>query len=66
MDTILLQKQTQLLVNKNIGFDVKQNIAFSMSEVIKKEKIKNLGLTEAQIENIDKNFEINTKNVVIS
>ena len=59
-----LQKQTQLLVNKNIGFDVKQNIAFSMSEVIKKEKIKNLGLTEAQIENIDKNFEINTKNVV--
>jgi ABC-type multidrug transport system fused ATPase/permease subunit len=52
------------LVNKNIGFDVKQNIAFSMSEVIKKEKIKNLGLTEAQIENIDKNFEINTKNVV--
>ena len=59
-----LQKKTQLLVNKNIGFDVKQNIAFSMSEVIKKEKIKNLGLTEAQIENIDKNFEINTKNVV--
>ena len=52
------------MVNKNIGFDVKQNIAFSMSEVIKKEKIKNLGLTEAQIENIDKNFEINTKNVV--
>ena len=36
-----------------------------MSEVIKKKKKKkNLGLTEAQIENIDKNFEINTKNVV--
>ena len=35
-----LQKQTQLLVNKNIGFDVKQNIAFSMSEVIKKKKSK--------------------------
>ena len=44
-----LQKQTQLLVNaKNIGFDVKQNIAFSMSEVIKKKKKKSG--TEAQIE----------------
>lgn len=59
-----LQKQTQLLVNKNIGFDVKQNIASAMSDVIKKEKIKNLGLTETQLDNLDKNFEINTKNVV--
>lgn len=59
-----LQKQTQLLVNKNIGFDVKQNIASAMSDVIKKEKIKNLGLTEIQLESLDKSFEITTKNVV--
>ncbi len=59
-----LQSQTQLFVNKNVGFDVKQKIASAMSDVIKKEKIKNLGLTEIQLKDLDKGFEINTKNVV--
>lgn len=59
-----VQSNTQLFVNKNIGFDVKQNIASAISEVIKKEKIKHLGLTEIQLSDLDKSFEINTKNVV--
>jgi ABC-2 type transport system permease protein len=59
-----LQSQTQLFVNKNVGFDVKQKIASAMSEVIKQEKIKNLGITEIQLNDLDKGFEINTKNVV--
>lgn len=59
-----LQSQTQLFVNKNVGFDVKQKIASAMSDVIKKEKIKNLGLTEIQLNDLDRGFEINTENVV--
>ncbi len=59
-----VQSNTQLFVNKNIGFDVKQNVASAISEVIKKEKIKNLGITEIQLNDLDKSFEINTKNVV--
>ena len=59
-----LQKGTQLLVNKNVGFDVKKGIASAMSEVIKKEKIKKLGITETQLKNLDESFDISTKNVV--
>ena len=51
------------MVNKNIGFDVKQNIAFSMSEVIKKKKKKKKiwDLQKLQIENIDKNLKSTPK-----
>lgn len=59
-----LEKNTQLLINKKIGFDTKQKITSNLVDGIKQEKIKNLGLTEMQIQNLDKGFELNTKNVV--
>lgn len=59
-----LEINTKLFVNKNIGFDVKQKIASSMSEVIRKEKIKNLGITEDQLDELEDNFDINTQNVL--
>ena len=59
-----LEKNTQLLINKKIGFDTKMSVSADLSKVIKKEKIKTLGLSEDQIINLDKNFDLNTENVV--
>ena len=34
-----LEKNTQLLLNKKIGFDTKTNVASDLSQIIKKEKM---------------------------
>lgn len=59
-----LQQDTELLVNKEIGFESRQKIANAMSSVIRKEKIKKLGLTETQISSLDQSFELKTQNVI--
>lgn len=59
-----LESQTKLLVNKKIGFDTKQRIASDISKVIRTEKIKNLGLDEQKIKDLDENFDLDTENVV--
>lgn len=59
-----LQKNTRLLVNKKIGFDTKSSVASALVKVIRKEKIKTLGISEDQMKNLDLSFELNTKNVV--
>lgn len=58
-----LEKNTRLVVNTKIGLDTKQRIISDISNVIKKEKIKQLGIAESQLENLDKNFELKTINV---
>lgn len=58
-----LEKNTKLLVNKKISFDTKIKLGNALSDVIKKEKIKNLGLKENQIVELDKNFNLNTENI---
>jgi ABC-2 type transport system permease protein len=58
------EKETKLLLNTKIGFDTKQKIASDISGLIKKEKIKNLGITESQLIALDKRFDLKTKNVV--
>lgn len=58
------EKETKLLLNTKIGFDTKQQIASDISGLVKKVKIKNLGLTETQLDALDKKFELNTKNVL--
>ena len=59
-----LQKDTQLLINKKIGFDTKSKVAADLVKIIRKEKIKNLGISEAQMKNLDESFDLNTKNIV--
>lgn len=59
-----LEKDSKLLINKKIGFDTKMRVASDLSKIIKKEKIKNLGISENQIKDLDKNFELNTQNIV--
>lgn len=58
-----LEKNTRLVVNTKIGLDTKQRIISDISNVIKKEKIKQLGIAESQLINLDKNFELKTINV---
>ncbi len=59
-----LEKNTLLLLNTKIGFDTKKDIANRMSEVVRAEKIKQLGISEDQIVNLDKSFDLNSQNVV--
>lgn len=59
-----LEKNTKLLINKKIGFDTKSSVSADLSKVLKKEKIKTLGLSEDQLVSLDKNFDLNTENVV--
>lgn len=58
-----LEKSTRLVVNTKIGFDTKQQIISDITNVIKKEKIKQLGIQEAQLADLDKGFTLKTINV---
>ena len=58
-----IEKNTRLVINTKIGFDTKQQIISDITNVIKKEKIKQLGIQEAQLENLDKSFTLKTINV---
>lgn len=58
-----LEKNSRLVVNTKIGFDTKQRIVSDIINVIKKEKIKHLGIAESQLENLDKSFTLKTINV---
>jgi len=59
-----LQKETKLLINKKLGFDTKTTVASDLAKIIRTEKIKTLGISESQMTDLEKNFELNTKNVV--
>ncbi|MBB4806155.1 ABC-2 type transport system permease protein [Chryseobacterium defluvii] len=58
-----LEKNARLVVNSKIGFDTKQRIVSDITNVIKKEKIKQLGIAETQLDNLDKSFTLKTINV---
>ena len=59
-----LQKDSKLLVNKKIGFDTKSKVTSDLSKIIRKEKVKTLGISEDQMKNLEENFELNTQNVI--
>ncbi|MGZ5210050.1 MAG: ABC transporter permease [Kaistella sp.] len=59
-----LEKNSKLLINKKIGFETKMSVVADLSKIIKQEKIKKLGISEDQIINLDKNFDLNTQNIV--
>ena len=59
-----LEKNTKLLINKKIGFDTKTKVGNEMEKIVREEKIKNLGINDSQIKDLDKNFSIDTENIV--
>ena len=58
-----LENGTRLIVNAKMGFDTKQKIVSDITDVIKKEKIKQLGIEETQLNSLDKGFTLKTINV---
>ncbi|PWN70415.1 ABC transporter permease [Chryseobacterium phosphatilyticum] len=58
-----LETGARLVVNSKIGLDTKQKIVSDISNVIKKEKIKHLGIQESQLIDLDKSFSLKTINV---
>jgi len=58
-----LEQNTRLVINSKIGFDTKQKIVSDINNVIKKEKIKQLGIAETRLNNLDKSFTLKTINV---
>ncbi|MDR2236498.1 MAG: ABC transporter permease [Chryseobacterium sp.] len=58
-----LQNSSRLIVNTKIGFDTKQKIVSDITDVIKKEKIRQLGIQEQQLTDLDKSFTLKTINV---
>lgn len=58
-----LEKNTRLVVNSKIGFDTKQRIVSDITNVIKKEKMKQLGIAETELNNLDQHFTLKTINV---
>ena len=59
-----LESNSKLLINKKIGFDTKVGVASDLSKVVKNEKIKTLGITAIELQNLDKSFDLKTRNVV--
>lgn len=59
-----LEKDTKLLVNATVDQSAKKMISNQISEIIKQEKIKKLGLQQSQVDDLDKNFELKTQNVL--
>ncbi|MCT2564623.1 ABC transporter permease [Chryseobacterium herbae] len=62
-DYTSLENSTRLIVNAKMGFDTKQKIVSDITDVIKKEKIKQLGIEESQLNSLDKSFTLKTINV---
>lgn len=58
-----LENSTRLIVNSKMGLDTKQKIVSDITDVIKKEKIKQLGIEESQVNSLDKSFTLKTINV---
>ena len=58
-----LEKNSKLLLNKKIGFDTKMSVISDLSNIIKKEKIKTLGISETELDDLDKSFDLNTQNI---
>ncbi len=59
-----LEGQTELLTNKKIGLEAKNTIQNDLEEVIRQKKIEDLGLSEQQVENLDKGFSLKTRNII--
>jgi len=58
-----LQQNTRLVINSKVGLDTKKRIVSDITEVIRKEKIKQLGIAETELNNLDKSFTLKTINV---
>ena len=59
-----LESSIEVLTNKNLSNEARKNIAGNISEIIKAEKINALGISTAQIEDLNKRVNLHVVNVL--
>ena len=59
-----LENSIEILTNKNLSNEARRNIAGNISEIIKTEKINALGISTAQIEDLNKGVNLHVVNVL--
>ena len=59
-----LENSIEILTNKNLSNETRRNIAGNISEIIKAEKINALGISTAQIEDLNKGVNLHVVNVL--
>ena len=59
-----LENSIEILTNKNLSNEARKNIAGNISEIIKAEKINALGISTAQIEDLNKGVNLHVVNVL--
>jgi len=59
-----LENSIEILTNKNLNNEARRNIAGNISEIIKAEKINALGISTAQIEDLNKGVNLHVVNVL--
>ena len=59
-----LENSIEVLTNKNLSNEARKNIAGNISEIIKAEKINALGISTAQIEDLNKSVNLHVVNVL--
>ena len=59
-----LENSIEVLTNKNLSNEARRNIAGNISEIIKAEKINALGISTAQIEDLNKGVNLHVVNVL--
>lgn len=59
-----LENSIEVLTNKNLSNEARKNIAGNISEIIKAEKINALGISTAQIEDLNKGVNLHVVNVL--
>lgn len=59
-----LENNIEVLTNKNLSNEARKNIAGNISEIIKAEKINALGISTAQIEDLNKGVNLHVVNIL--
>ena len=59
-----LENSIEVLTNKNLSNEARRNIAGNISEIIKAEKINALGISTAQIEDLNKGVNLHVVNIL--
>ena len=59
-----LENSIEILTNKNLSNEARKNIAGNISEIIKAEKINALGISTAQIEDLNKGVNLHVVNIL--
>lgn len=62
-DYSALEKESRLYTNKKISFEVRTKIASEIGALVRKNKIRDLGLNEDQMASLEQNFVLTTENI---